>query len=140
MAIQQRIDELVSEFSSIAEWEDRYSKIIGIGKELDALEDEHKIAKNIVKGCQSQVWLVASLEGDKVILRGDSDAVIVRGLVSLLLKVYSGATLDEILTTPPTFLEDLGFKNNLSPSRANGLFAMVKQIKLYALAFKTLQG
>lgn len=138
MNISERATDLIEEFSAIKDWEDRYKRIISLGKGLADLTDEHKIEKNLVKGCQSQVWLVANLADGKVQFQAGSDAVIVRGLVSILVGVYSDATPDEILSTPPEFLEKMGFRSNLSPSRANGLYSMVKQIQYYALAFKSL--
>ncbi|WP_413584115.1 SufE family protein [Bdellovibrio sp. HCB274] len=134
--IQERQQKIISDFSAFTDWEDRYKKIIEMGKSLPAMSDDLKTEQNIVKGCQSQVWLHASVtEEGKMMLVGDSDALIVKGLVALLLKVYSGATPNEVLMTPPEFLRALGFEGNLSPSRANGLHSMLKQIKLYATAF-----
>lgn len=143
--IQEKQEKLIKDFSQMNEWEDRYKKIIEMGKTLPEMPENLKTEQNIVKGCQSQVWLHASLtEQGHVLLHGDSDALIVKGLVSLLLNVYSGASPSDILATPPEFLKALGFEGNLSPSRANGLHAMLKQIKLYATAFdyvlKTRQG
>lgn len=136
MNIQDRQKAIVTEFSQLESWEDRYKKIIELGKALPAMPEELKTESNIVKGCQSQVWLSASLnEHGEVVLLGDSDALIVKGLVSLLLSLYSGSAPAEILQTPPEFLKTLGFEGNLSPSRANGLHSMLKQIKLYATAF-----
>jgi len=107
-----------------------------MGKALPELSEDLKTEQNIVKGCQSQVWLHATLNAQgQVVLQGDSDALIVKGLVALLLSVYSGSTPQEILSTPPEFLKALGFEGNLSPSRANGLHSMLKQIKNYAMAF-----
>ncbi|MEK2688693.1 SufE family protein [Bdellovibrio sp. GT3] len=134
--IQERQAKIISDFSAFTDWEDRYKKIIEMGKSLPAMPEEFKTEQNIVKGCQSQVWLHAAMTEDgKMNLVGDSDALIVKGLVALLLKVYSGATPNEVLMTPPEFLRALGFEGNLSPSRANGLHSMLKQIKLYATAF-----
>lgn len=139
MSLQNRIDLLAEEFAKLESWEERYKKIIALGKELPDLPDADKVDKNKVKGCQSQVWLTAKLdEKREVVFSADSDALIVRGLVSVLLRIYSQAKPEEILNTSPDFLEKLGFKSNLSPSRTNGLYAMVKQIQYYALAFKTL--
>ncbi len=138
-SIQERQEQVIQEFSALTQWEDRYKKIIDLGKTLPELSEDLKTEQNIVKGCQSQVWLVAHLnEQGQVVLQGDSDALIVKGLVGLLLRVYSGATPSEILSTPPEFLRALGFEGNLSPSRANGLHSMLKQIKLYATAFEYL--
>lgn len=134
--IQERQAKIISDFSAFTDWEDRYKKIIEMGKSLPEMPEDLKTEKNIVKGCQSQVWLHAAMSEDgKMTLVGDSDALIVKGLVALLLKVYSGSTPQEVLMTPPEFLRALGFEGNLSPSRANGLHSMLKQIKLYATAF-----
>jgi cysteine desulfuration protein SufE len=134
--IHDRQNKVIADFSVHSQWEDRYKKIIEIGKALPEMAENLKTEQNIVKGCQSQVWLHAALNDQgQVMLQGDSDALIVKGLVALLLAVYSGATPEEILATPPEFLKALGFEGNLSPSRANGLHAMLKQIKNYALAF-----
>lgn len=136
MSIQDRQEKIIKDFSALSQWEDRYKKIIEMGKALPEMPEALKTEQNAVKGCQSQVWLSANLnEQGQMILQGDSDALIVKGLVGLLLSVYSGATPSEILATPPEFLKALGFEGNLSPSRANGLHSMLKQIKLYATAF-----
>lgn len=136
MTILERQNALIKDFSALTQWEDRYKKIIDIGKSLPEMPENLKTEQNIVKGCQSQVWLSASLSDDgRMLLQGDSDALIVKGLVGLLLSVYSGSAPSEILATPPEFLRALGFEGNLSPSRANGLHSMLKQIKLYATAF-----
>lgn len=136
MNIQERQDKIIKDFAALTQWEDRYKKIIEMGKALPEMPEGLKTEQNIVKGCQSQVWLSAKLNDEGLMeLVGDSDALIVKGLVSLLLQVYSGATPREILSTPPEFLRALGFEGNLSPSRANGLHSMLKQIKLYATAF-----
>lgn len=135
-SIQDRQNKVIRDFSAFEQWEDRYKKIIDMGKALPEMPEDLKIEKNIVKGCQSQVWLHAELnDKGQIILKGDSDALIVKGLVALLLSVYSGATPQEILSTPPEFLKALGFEGHLSPSRANGLHSMLKQIKNYATAF-----
>lgn len=136
-SISSRVDTLVSEFKEIDSWEDKYKHIIQKGKELDSLGDSHKEDKFLVKGCQSKVWFHAEMKDGTVYFQGDSDAAIVRGIVALLLYVYSGASPDEILATKPTFLEDIGLREHLSMSRSNGLSAMLKQISLYAIAFKT---
>jgi cysteine desulfuration protein SufE len=137
MSLQSRQDQIVQEFQKLATWEDRYKKIIEMGRALPDLPESKKTEESKVKGCQSQVWLHASL-GDQgeVILEGDSDALIVKGLVALLLKVYSGSKPQEILQINPQFLKAIGFEGNLSPSRANGLFAMLKQIQMFAFALQ----
>jgi cysteine desulfuration protein SufE len=131
--------ELIREFSELSSWEEKYQRIIDLGKALPPLAAEFQIDDLKVKGCQSQVWLHARLdENRKVQFQADSDALIVKGLVAILLKVYSGRTAKEILEIEPHFIADLGFASHLSPSRANGLVAMVRQMKYYALAFQAL--
>ena len=133
---EKRQQEIVSEFESLGGWEARYKHIIKIGKDLPKLEDDFYQEKFLVKGCQSQVWLHAGLnKKGEMELKADSDAMIVKGLVRLLLRAYSGLTPKEVLSSPPTFIDKLGFKESLSPSRANGFLSMVKQIMLYAQAF-----
>lgn len=134
--VHEKVQALIREFARIPDWEDRYKRIIEIGKQLPGLPDTKKTEESKIKGCQSQVWLHASLEEDRVMLEADSDAVLVRGLVALLLQVYSGGTPTEILDESPDFLKDLGFDGNLSPSRANGLLSMVKQIRNFAIAYQ----
>ena len=133
----KRIAGLKQEFDGLPDWDARYRHIIEKGKLLAALADSERNENNKVRGCQSQVWLVADIQPDgSVNFRADSDAMIVKGLVAVLLQVYSGLKPEEILATSPQFLKDLGFAANLSPSRANGLFAMVKQIFYFAAAFQ----
>jgi len=140
MTADNRQQTIIDEFSQIKNWEDRYKKIIQIGKELPKLSDELYDEKFLVKGCQSQVWLHASLDDQgRMELKADSDAMIVKGLVALLLKAYSGLTPKEVLRTPPRFIEALEFTEYLSPSRANGFLSMVKQTMLYAQAFTLTQ-
>lgn len=137
--VRERQAKLVAEFSKIATWEDRYKAIIDRGKKLPELPKELYDEKYKVRGCQAQVWLHAELTPDKKIrLHADSDALIVKGLVALLLEMYSDAAPADILTAPAHFLKDLGFEGHLSPSRANGLYAMLKQILYYAQAFQAL--
>ncbi len=138
-SIQSRIDDLGQQFSACKGWEEKYGLIIRLGKSLPTMDDTVKIDKYLVRGCQSAVWLHAHLnEQGQVVLQADSDALIVRGLVAILLQIYSGSPPQEILAHPPEFLAKWGFEQNLSPSRTNGLHAMVKQIMLYAAAFKAL--
>ena len=137
--IDDRIAKLIRDFQKDSDWEARYKRVIDMGKVLPELAPEFRVEMYKVRGCQSQVWLHAGLAKDgSMELVGDSDAVIVRGLVACLLSVYNGATPDEVLKTLPKFLSDIGFDTHLSPSRANGLNSMVKQIYLYATAFKAL--
>ncbi len=130
------VQKIKAQFESLAGWEERYRKIIDLGKSLETMPEAMKTEDNKVKGCQSQVWLFAEMDTDrKIHFWGDSDALIVRGLVSVLLGVYNGLTPKEIMEISPDFLKDLGFDKNLSPSRTNGLFSMLKQIRMYATAF-----
>lgn len=126
---------IVAEFSEFSEWDDKYDHIIALGKALPAMPSEFQIETNKVQGCQSQVWLHAAYQNGRLTLYGDSDALIVRGLVALLLRVYQGQTPKAILETAPTFMERIQLGSHLSMTRRNGLAAMMKQIKLYALAF-----
>lgn len=135
MTIQERALKIIDEFRPLTDWEDRYKKLIEWGKALPDLPEALKSEDAKVKGCQSQVWIHARLEEGRVIFQADSDALLVRGLVALLLKVYSGSTPAEILQFPPDFIRDIGLESKLSPSRANGLFSMIKQIKFFAIAF-----
>lgn len=126
----------VKEFTALPSWEERYRKLIELGRKLPDLPEELRTEEAKVKGCQSQVWLHASLNSSgEVILRGDSDALLVKGLLALVLEFYSESTPQEILESPASFLTELGFAQNLTPSRANGLAAMLKQIKLFAQAY-----
>ena len=129
-------DEIVDEFSLFDNWEDKYEYIIDLGKKLEPLNPEFKIDENKIKGCQSQVWLVANEEDGRIYFRADSDAVIVKGLVSMLIRVLSGHTWQEILDAKLEFIDKIGMKNHLAQTRSNGLLSMVKQMKNYALAYK----
>ena len=134
--IQEIQDDIIAEFSDFDDWLDRYQLLIDLGGEQEALPDEYKTDNNLIEGCQSRVWLQADYVDGKVFFRAESDALIVKGIVSLLIKVYSDRTPDEILNTEPRFVEAIGLKEHLSPTRSNGLLAMIKQMRLYALAFK----
>jgi cysteine desulfuration protein SufE len=136
--IVERQKQVVAEFNGLNDWEDRYKKLIELGKALPNLPENKKLEDYKVKGCQSQVWMHARLDHGQVVFEADSDALLVRGLVALLLRVYSGATPAEILATPPDFVKEIGLESKLSPSRANGLFSMIKQMKFYAMAFQAM--
>ncbi len=136
MSILQKMARLVEEFQAVADWETRYKMIIERAKRLAPMPDALKTEANKVRGCSSTVWIHADFDGTSVTFLGDSDAVLVRGLVALLLEVYSGHPPDEILRSPPAFIEELGLNVNLSPNRANGVTAMVRQLMIYAMAFK----
>lgn len=137
-AVQRRIEELKSQFAQFSNWESKYQHVIELGKGLSGLTPEEREARYLVKGCQSQVWLIAGLENGHITLKADSDAVIVRGLVSLLVLVFNGSTPAEVLSTPPDFLKELGFFQALSPSRANGLNSMINEIYRIAQAYELL--
>ena len=134
--IKEIQDEIILEFNDFDDWLDRYQLLIDLGGEQEPLPDEYKTDNNLIEGCQSRVWLQADYVDGKVFFRAESDALIVKGIVSLLIKVYSGRTPDEILENEPYFVEAIGLKEHLSPTRSNGLLAMIKQMRLYALAFK----
>ena len=135
MSIEEVQQEIIEEFSIFEDWMDKYSYLIELGNELEELDPKDKNEQNLIKGCQSRVWLVADKVDGKINFRGESDAVIVKGLVALLLRVVSGRTPKEIMENDLHFIDDLGLKQHLSPTRSNGLLAMVKQIRLYAVAY-----
>ena len=134
--IKEIQDEIIAEFNDFDDWLDRYQLLIDLGGEQEPLPAEYKTDNNLIEGCQSRVWLQADYADGKVLFSAESDAMIVKGIVSLLIKVYSGHTPDEILASEPYFVEAIGLKEHLSPTRSNGLLAMIKQMRLYALAFK----
>ena len=134
--INELQDEIVDEFSAFDDWMDKYALLIDLGNSLKPLDEKYKTENNLIEGCQSRVWLQADYKDGKVFFQGESDAVIVKGLVSLLINVLSGHTPDEILNSELYFIEKIGLKEHLSPTRSNGLLSMVKQMHLYALAFK----
>ena len=130
-------DEIIEDFNLFDDWTDKYTYIIELGKKLDVLEEEYKTEDNIIKGCQSRVWLHATLKDNLVFFETDSDAIIVKGLVYLLVSVLSGQKPADIMDADLYFIDKIGMQQHLSPTRANGLAAMVKQMKLYGLAYKT---
>lgn len=134
--IQTEQQQIIDEFSALADWTERYKYIINVGRELEPLDEQYKIEENLVRGCQSQVWLHTKLEDGKVIFEADSDAAITKGLVALMVRFYSGRTPDTIISTSPTFIKKIGMQEHLSPTRSNGLASMVKQMKIYAMAYK----
>lgn len=138
--IEEKEQEIIEEFSMFDDWMDKYEHIIGLGKELPLIDESLKSDDLLIKGCQSQVWLHAKLEDGKVIYTADSDAIITKGIISLLIRVLTNQTPDVIINTDLNFIEHIGLKEHLSPTRSNGLVSMVKQMKLYALAFKTQQN
>ena len=129
-------DQIIADFSQFDDWMDKYALLIDLGNSLEPLDEKFKIPQNIIEGCQSRVWLNASMADGKVIYEGESDAVLVKGIVSLLIQVLSGHTPEEIVDTELYFIDKIGLKEHLSPTRSNGLLAMVKQMKMYALVYK----
>jgi cysteine desulfuration protein SufE len=140
MTIEQVQQEIIDEFSVYTDWMDKYGYLIELGNDLKNLDPNEKIDQNLIRGCQSRVWLIAEMENGKINFRGESDAVIVKGLVALLLRVVSGRTPKELIENNLHFIDDLGLKQHLSPTRSNGLLAMVKQIRLYAVAYNKIEG
>lgn len=136
MTINERQDQVIEEFSQFDDWMDKYALLIDFGNSLEPLDEKYKTPQNIIEGCQSRVWLNAEQKDGLIYFEGDSDAVLVKGIVKLLIDVLSGHTPDEILNADLYFVDKIGLREHLSPTRSNGLLAMLKQMKLYALAFK----
>ena len=128
-------DEIIEEFSGLDDWMDKYQLLIDLGNEQEPLDEKYKIENNLIDGCQSRVWLQADFVDGKINFSAESDALIVKGIVALLIRVLSGHTPQEILDADLYFIEEIGLKEHLSPTRSNGLLAMVKQMRVYALAF-----
>ena len=137
MTIKELQEEIIEDFNLFDDWMERYEFIIDNGKSLTKIEEVNKSDDNIIKGCQSKVWLHADYENGKLQFSADSDAILTKGIISLLLKVYNNQSPDDILGNDPYFIDEVGLKEHLSPTRANGLLSMVKQIKLFALAYKS---
>ena len=138
MTINEIQDEIIEEFSGFDDWMDKYQLLIDLGNEQEPLADKYKTEQNLIDGCQSRVWLQADLVDGAIHFSAESDALIVKGIVALLIRVLSDHTPQEILDADLYFIEQIGLKEHLSPTRSNGLLAMVKQMKVYALAFKNL--
>lgn len=137
MQINEIAKQIENEFQQFDDWMDKYNHLIEMGKDLPLIEEQHKTKQNLISGCQSRVWLHARYEAGKVYFTADSDAVITKGIVAMLVRVFSGKKPDEIINADTEFIENIGLKEHLSPTRSNGLVSMIKQMKLYALAFKT---
>jgi len=137
MSIKERQEELIEEFGMFDDWMDKYEYLISLGKELPLIEEDKKVEQNIIKGCQSRVWLDAQLKEGKVRFTADSDAIITKGIISLMIRVLDDSSPDEIVDKELYFIDKIGLKEHLSPTRSNGLVSMVKQMKMYALAFQT---
>lgn len=137
MTINEIQDEIIEEFAGLDDWLDKYQLLIDLGNEQEPLDERYKVESNLIDGCQSRVWLQADYHDGMIDFTAESDALIVKGIVALLIRVLSGHTPDEILGADLYFIEQIGLKDHLSPTRSNGLLAMVKQMRMYALAFKS---
>lgn len=140
MSINEIQDEIIEEFAGFDDWMDKYQLLIDLGNDQEPLDEKYKIESNLIDGCQSRVWLQADYADGIITFTAESDALIVKGIVALLIRVLSGHTPDEILNADLYFIEKIGLKEHLSPTRSNGLLAMVKQMRMYALAFKSKEG
>jgi len=137
MKIREIQDEIVDEFSMFDDWMERYEYIIELGKKLPLIKEEFKTENNIIKGCQSKVWLQGEQTDDKIIFTADSDAILTKGIIAILIRTFSNQKASDILEADLNFIDEIGLKEHLSPTRANGLVSMIKNIKMYALAFST---
>lgn len=137
MTINEVQDRIAEDFNQFDDWMDKYALLIDLGNGMEPIDEKYKVPQNIIEGCQSRVWLHAEMAEGVIRFVGESDAILVKGIVALLLEVFSGRTPDEILNADLYFVEKIGLKEHLSPTRSNGLLAMIRQIKLYALAFKS---
>lgn len=140
MTINEAQDEVIEEFSDFTDWMDKYQLLIDVGNEQQPLDERYKVESNLIDGCQSRVWLQADYHDGVIDFSAESDALIVKGIIALLIRVLSGHTPDEIIDADLYFIEKIGLREHLSPTRSNGLLAMIKQMRMYALAFKTKQS
>lgn len=140
MEIQETSSTIISEFENFDDWMDKYNYLIELGKSLPVIDERYKIESNLIQGCQSRVWLHAEFDGDKIHFTADSDAVITKGIANLLIRVFSNHNPQEILDASTEFINEIGLTEHLSPTRSNGMMSMIKQIKMYALAYKTKQN
>jgi len=139
MKIKEIQEEIVDEFSMFDEWDERYQYVIDLGKTLPLIEEAYKTDENVIKGCQSKVWLHGEEKDGKVVFTADSDAILTKGIIAILIRVFSNQKPADILEADTAFIDEIGLKEHLSPTRANGLVSMIKQIKMYALAFQAKQ-
>ena len=137
MTIKEIQEEIVDEFAMFDDWEDRFQYIIDLGKDLPLIDEKYKLEENTIKGCQSKVWLHAEIIDDKVVFTADSDAIITKGIIAILIRAFSNQNAKAILDADTLFVDEIGLKEQLSPTRANGLVSMIKNIKMYALAFNS---
>jgi len=136
MTIKEIQEEIVDEFAMFDDWMQRYEYIIDLGKNLPLIDEAYKTEDNIIKGCQSKVWVHAEKQDDKIIFTSDSDAILTKGIIAILIRVFSNQKSEDILNADMNFIDEIGLKEHLSPTRANGLVSMIKKIKMYALAFQ----
>lgn len=134
--IQENEQQIISEFDNFEDWMDKYNYLIEMGKSIPQIDESEKVEQNIISGCQSRVWLTATMEEGQIYFKGDSDAVITKGIANLLIRVLSGQSPEDIINTELDFIEKIGLREHLSPTRSNGLVLMIKQMKFYAMAFK----
>jgi cysteine desulfuration protein SufE len=137
MTIEDVQNEIIEEFAMFEDWEERYQYMIDLGKDLPIIEEKYKTDDNIIKGCQSKVWVHANMQDDKVNFTADSDAIITKGIIAILIRAFSNQHPKDILEANTDFIDKIGLKEHLSPTRANGLVSMIKQLKLYAIAYQT---
>ena len=137
MTIEDIQNEIIDEFSMFEDWEERYQYMIDLGKTLPLINDKYKTDNNIIKGCQSKVWVHAEMNGNKVDFTADSDAIITKGIIAILIRVFSHQHPKDIIDADTNFIDQIGLKEHLSPTRANGLVSMIKQLKMYAIAYQT---
>ncbi|WP_250433354.1 SufE family protein [Hanstruepera flava] len=137
MTIEEIQNEIIDEFSMFDDWEERYQYMIDLGKTLPLIEDQYKTEENIIKGCQSKVWVHADIQDNKVVFTADSDAIITKGIIAILIRVFSNQSPKAIIEADTDFIDQIGLKEHLSPTRANGLVSMIKQLKMYAIAYQT---
>lgn len=136
MTIQEIQEEIVDEFALFDEWMDKYEHLIELGKDLQLIEEQYKTDDNLIKGCQSRVWLHAELSNGKIVFSADSDAIITKGIIALMIRVFSNQTPQDIASSNIDFIDKIGLKEHLSPTRSNGLLSMLKQIKMYSIVFQ----
>ena len=136
MQIKEIQDEIVDEFSMFEDWMQRYEYIIELGKSLPLIEEKYKVEENLIRGCQSQVWLHAEKQGENIVFTADSDAILTKGIIAVLIRTFSNQKAVDVMNADTSFIDEIGLKEHLSPTRANGLVSMLKQIKLYAIALQ----
>ena len=137
MSIQEIQEEIIAEFSMFDDWEERYQYMIDLGKTLPLINNSFKTDDNLIKGCQSKVWVYAEMNEEKVVFTADSDAIITKGIIAILIRVFSNQHPKDIIEANTDFIDKIGLKEHLSPTRANGLVSMIKQLKMYAIAYQT---